>query len=245
MGLLGISASLRRRLLAVMVVLMLAAGVGYHLRKTPPIYSDSATVVFRVKKSVMWSNVHTTPAKSLITTEVMITQDLMSPSARHRVSAAGGTARFSLSPFNTYNLQFPNYAEPVATVSATSLSPAAARRTFRLVLGFLRKRLATMQARAGVPPRDRIRTYLVGRAGPVTQRGSPARVFAGLALLTVVAAVMISAFAGGRRDRRRARSARPARWRAQARHAEDHERRPLIRSLAGAGGTRRRSPSAD
>jgi hypothetical protein len=194
MGFLGTAALMRRHLLAVIVMLMLAAGVAYDIKSTPPTYSESASVAFTVTKFLAWPNVPATVRKPLIATEVMMTQALMTRPARQQVSAAGGTAQLQFSPFNTYNLQFPDYAEPIATVTATSPSRAEVQRTLRVAVRLLQGRLAALQAQAGVPASDRIRASLVADTGPLAQPGSPARVFAGLALLTVVALFMVTSF---------------------------------------------------
>jgi hypothetical protein len=68
-----------------------------------------------------------------------------------------------------------------------------------VVLRVLRQRLAAIQAQAGVRPPDRIRTYLAGDTGPIAKRGSAKRVFAGLALLTVVAVFIVATFLDRRR----------------------------------------------
>ena len=191
MGFQGTVALMRRHLLAVIVMLILAAGVAYDIKSTPPTYSESASVAFTVTKFLAWPNLPATIRKPLIATEVMMTQALMTRPARQQVSAAGGTARLDISPFN---LQFPDYAEPIATVTAAGPSKAGVQRTFTVAVRLLQERLAALQAQAGVSPRDRIRASLVADTGPLAQPGSPARVFAGLVLLTVVAVFMVTSF---------------------------------------------------
>ena len=191
------------RLLPATVVLTLAAGAGYYIRRTPPMYSQSATVVFTVRDAMANSHLSGVLISPLIATEVMLTQVLMSPAAQHQVRAAGGNAQFDLAPINLYSMEYPEYSEPSATLTTASQRPADVERTFRVVLRLLADRLAAIQARAGVAPRSRIRTFLVGATGPVVQPGSSTRVFAVLGVLAVVALFTVAGFL----DRRRRRTA--------------------------------------
>jgi hypothetical protein len=203
MSLQGIVALLRRHILAVMAVLVLASGAGYDLKGSAPTYSESATVVFTVKAVLFRAFDHySTFRNSLIATEVMMAQDLSSHDAEAQIRAMGGTAQFQLAPFNVYDMQYPDYAEPFGTLTAASTSPANVQRTMALALKYLASRLATVQAQAGVHPGNQIHIYLTGKVPPTKQPGSRTRVFAGLALLTVVAVFIVSNFL----DRRRCRT---------------------------------------
>jgi hypothetical protein len=198
-----IAGLMRRHLLAATVVLMLVAGTGYCIKSTSPMYSEGATVVFTVTDAMANAHLSGQLISPLIATEVMMTQVLMSPAAQDQVRAAGGTAQFELAPVNFYSMQYPDYAEPSATLTTASQRPADVQRTFRVVLRLLGQRLAAIQAQAGVPPRHRIRTFLIGDTGPIVQPGSPMRVFAGLAVLAVVALFTVTGFLDRRRRRRR------------------------------------------
>ena len=190
----AIAGLMRRHLLAVTVVLIIAVCAGYDIRSSPTMYSESATVEYAVARSLGKSDVKGQFAIPLIATEVMMSQALMSRPAQGQVRAAGGTAQFEFVPANLYSLQYPNYDEPAAALTTTSQRPAEVRRTFHVVLRLLGQRLAGLQAQAGVPARNRIRTFLSGDTGPVAQPGSSTRVSAGLALLTVVAVFMVANF---------------------------------------------------
>lgn len=192
MSLREMAALTRRHLLAMMVVLALAVGAGLDLKSSPIMYSEAATVVFTVSGSMGGPDAPFRP--SLITTEMLMTETLLSPQARNWVGARGGASQFKLVPFNLYSMQYPNYAEPLASLTATSPSRDGASRTFRAVFDTLTRRLASMQARAGVPRPGRIKTYLAGDTGPVAVPGSRARTFGGLALLAVMAAFMVANF---------------------------------------------------
>jgi hypothetical protein len=191
-------ALLGRHRLAMVIVLVMAACLGYLLKHAPTSYSDSSTVVF----SAAVTDVNPSPAiaQSLIVSETMMVETMTSPAMVQQVRAAGGTAPFSMIPFNVYNMQYPDYAEPTATLTASSVNEAAAQRTFQVVLRLLSQRMARIQADAGVPAGNRIRVNTAGSTGIVVQPGSKARAFGGLVLLTLIAAVATANFL----DRRRA-----------------------------------------
>lgn len=193
-----ITALMRRRLPAVIVVLIIAGAAGYGITSSPPMYSESGTVVFTARESLLgafypYSGLGT----PLTATEAMLAADLMSPPGEGRVRAAGGSAHFEVVPFNTSDLEYPDYAEPFATVTTTSPNRADTRRTFGVVLRLLGHRLAAMQA--GVPARNRMQTYLAGDSGAISEPGSHARVLAGLTLLAVMAVFTVASFLDRRR----------------------------------------------
>jgi hypothetical protein len=183
---------LRRQILVVLVVLAVSAIVGYDIHSSPAAYSQSATVVFTVTKSLARLNVSGSFTGSMVATETMMAATLTSPAVQSQIREAGGSAPFTVVPFNLYNLQYPEYAAPSATLTVTSPSRAAVRATFALVFRFLSQRLAGLQAQAGVPRPDRIRTYLVGVTSPAPHEGSPARVFGGLAVLALMSVFTIA-----------------------------------------------------
>lgn len=194
------------RLAAAAVVLFPVASVGYEIVRTPPTYVESATIEFSLPKSQTAPNAYYMFAPSLIMSGEAITQILISPQTQRRIRELNGTARVSLALVNLYNQQFPNYGEPLATLTASSPSAADSRRTFMVAAGLLEQLLKVQQDHAGVPPRNRISAQVIGESGPIVQAGSPKRVFAGLALL----AVMAVSIAWGILDRRAARRARPS-----------------------------------
>jgi len=200
---------MRRHLLAVTVVLMIAAGVGYGLRRTPPLYSESAAVMFTVKGSLADSRPSASYLSSLIATEVMMAETLMTSPWQSKIRDEGGEGSFDFTPFNSYSLQYPNYYEPGATLTAVSRRPADVKRTFTLVFQLLGQRLSAMQAKARVPARDRIQALLVGNDTPVAQPGSPKRVLGGLLMLAVIAVFTVMNFL----DRRSGRLFRSTRGR--------------------------------
>lgn len=200
-----IIALLRRHILALAVVVLLASVAGYGILTTPPVYSESGSVVFTVTSQlaglVRSSNQSALIGQSLIATEATMVEAVSSPPAAASLRAAGGTAQFTVTPFNAYDLEYPDYAEPSATLEASSPSPSATHRTFRLVFNLIAHRLAAWQARAGAAAGNRIRVYVAADTGLQRSSGSPVRVAAGMGVLTTVAALVVT----GLLDRHRRR----------------------------------------
>ncbi len=217
---LGGAAAKRGKALAVLVVLILAAGAVYDVRTTPPPYTDGGTVIFSAADWLARSVGVPSFDQSLIITEVMLAQTMSG-----QIRTADGTTRLQALPCNTSDLEYPDYAEQCATLTTTAPGAGAARQAFSLAYRLLTVRLAKLQAASGVVSRNRITTYLVGMSGPIPQQGSKARVLAGLALLALIGVLTVSRFIerhgnrtrrvqGHRGDRRRLpRLAAIRRWR--------------------------------
>lgn len=175
----------------VAIVLVLAAGAGYELRKTPPIYQESALVVFSLPKSESAPYAYTMFVRSLIGSGDAITHLLMSPQAQRQIREAGGTADVSMALVNLYSEQYPEYGQPLANLTAFSPNAADVRRSFVIAVRLIGHLLASRQQHANVRPRNRITPQIVGDTGPVMQVGSSKRMYAGLALLTLVAVSVV------------------------------------------------------
>ncbi len=195
-----IGSLVRRHWLLVAAVMLVASCVGYNLKSNALRYSESGTVLFTVGSSVQnATTLHASYRNPIIATGIMVTEQMTSQLERSRIRAAGGTAQFEFTPFNLYDLQYPNYAQPIATLTATSPRWRQAVRTFDLAFRDLSELLATMQARADVSRPDRIRALITDEEGPVKQSGSRTRVLAGVALLAIVASLTIGNFIDRRR----------------------------------------------
>jgi hypothetical protein len=184
------AALIRRYWLVATAVLLLGAGAGYSIRTAPPLYSESAALVLGAPGYLARADLRAALRPPIIATELLMGQAMTNPPGIDQVRAAGGTAQFEFVPYNLYNMEYPDYAEPLTTLSATSASRASVRRTFRVILRLYARHLAAIQAQAGVPPRDQILVSVSSDTGPIIQPGSPVRVLAGLALLTAVAIFM-------------------------------------------------------
>jgi len=167
--------------------LLLAAGAGYDIEISPPMYLESATVELSLPKAQNAPNAYYMFAPSLIASGEAMVQILMSPSAQRQIGAAGRGASVSLALVNLYNEEYPHYGVPLATLTAASPVAADAHRTFVVTARVLGLVLAARQRQAGVPRRARISAHILGDSGPIIQTGSRARVFGGLALLAAIA----------------------------------------------------------
>jgi hypothetical protein len=186
----------RLRLALVAATLLLAAGAGYDIKISPPMYLESATVELALPETQNAPNAYYMFAPSLIASGEVMVQILMSPSAQHQIDAAGRAARVSLALVNLYNEEYPYYGVPLATLTAASPVAADAHRTFLVAAHVLVLLLAARQKQMGVPPAGRISAQILGDSGPIIQAGSRARVFGGLAFLAAIAAGLAWSGAG-------------------------------------------------
>jgi hypothetical protein len=186
-----------RKTMAVIAVLIISAGAAYDIRRAPELESDGATVIFFVAHQLARSQPQADSInESLVATEVMLSETTM-----ESVSTPAGKVQIVAFPCNRSNLQYPDYEEQCATLTATAANVAAVRRAFWQAYRVLRSRLLKLQISSTVPVRNRIQTYLVGVSGPVAQAGSRARVLAGLAVLTLIGMLTVSRFLTLRRSR--------------------------------------------
>jgi len=225
----GAAALMFRKTIAVSVVLIISAGTAYDIKKTSELDSDGATVIFFAAHQLAQSPEQTDSIDvSLIATEVMLAQTTMK-----YVSTAAGKVQIVAFPCNRSNLEYPDYEEQCATLTATAPGAVAVHQAFWQAYRVLRSRLMRLQIRSGVPRRNRIRTYLVGISGPVSQPGSRVRVLAGLGVLTLIGILTVLRFFTLRRDPARTRrqffALRGNRRRAyRERPKRRHARRPGI-----------------
>lgn len=194
----------RRRWVVFTLVFILTAGVAYSIKRTPPMYAETGTAVFTAPKSPVYPNPYSSWRGDLPATAYIMTEAMLDAQSQDRVRAAGGTADFSLAPVNLSNEEYPNYGTPYVTLTTTSVDPADAHRTFTIVASSFEHLVSARQAQAGVLPGNRISTSIIGNTGPLLQAGSPKRVYAGLAVLAVVAASMLSSFLSRHQGRLRA-----------------------------------------
>lgn len=171
------------RVAVAVIIMVIAAMAGFELSGTAPEYRESATLMFSLPKSESAPNAYLAYARSLITSGEAITQMLASPPAQQRLRSAGRPARVSMELVNLYSQQYPDYGEPLATLSATSPSAATAHRAFTAAARLVAQLLASRQAQ--VPRRDRITARIIADSGPLAQDGSRARVLGGLAILAL------------------------------------------------------------
>jgi hypothetical protein len=181
---------MRRHLIAVSVVFVFAIGMLYVVKSSPIVYDENADVIFTAPAP--HANPYSSFTSSLISTADVMTRIMLNPQSQQRVRNAGGTAYFNVGLVNLYNLQFPYYGDPYVAVSTVSVDPASAHRTFEIVAAAFQRLVATQQVQAGVPPISRIATHLVADTGPVPERGSNKRAYAGIILLAIIGAFMVA-----------------------------------------------------
>lgn len=185
-------ALVRRHLAAFVVVLVLAAGLGYHLKHAEAPYADFGTVAYIAPGTGV--NIFNSGPSLLVVNQTMTTY-LMSPQGQQQVSSHGGEAPYRVAMVNLNNEDFPSYSVPYSTVSALSPDPAQAERTFAVVLQVLRDNLAARQKADGTNPREWVRVKTIAAsAGPVQQTGSSKRALAGFATLAIIAVFMVLMF---------------------------------------------------
>lgn len=179
------------RWLVLTIALAITVMVGYEIKRTPPEYLESATVVFRLPRSLAANKAQALDSAirypSLIITGDVIAQSLASFEYKHLIRGAGGTAAVSLTMLNTSDEEYPDYPYPLATLTAESASPVAVRRTFAIAFRVLTQLVLERQTVAAVPRRSRMSVSLAGYTGPISQRGSLKRSLIALAVLAIIA----------------------------------------------------------
>jgi hypothetical protein len=188
----AIAALLRRHVAAVLVIVAIAASVGYALHRAPIEYQNSATIVFAAPASTMFPNPLASLSDTLVDTAGTLAVTGMSSQVQEDVQRAGGTTSYDVELVNSYNLEYPDYSDPYVTITANAPSPGQAQLTFNLVTQFLLRDLLLDQA--DVLPVNRISARVIGASGPLSQQGSAKRVLAGLLMLTVVAIFSVACF---------------------------------------------------
>jgi hypothetical protein len=188
-----IYALMRRHLIALMVLFVLTVSMAWEIKSTPPVYSESANVIFTAPAANPYSSIATF-TNDLITTAYVMTQVMLSPESQQAVREAGGTADFSVGLVNFNNLQFPYYGDPYVTITATSRNLADTHRTFVIVAQSFQRIVSEGQIQSGALPPSRISTNVVADTGPVSPPGSQKRALAGLILLATVTAFLVLLF---------------------------------------------------
>lgn len=195
-----LAALARRHVLAVMMILLAAAATAYSFKHTPPTYTESATVALVAPNAHPYMSDGTT----LLTTSEVVVDWIQGAQGQQEVHQAGVVGGFDVAMLNFANQEYPYYVVPYFTVSASGQDPAAAHRAFTIVTRVINNHLAALQQQKGVSPANSISTGILGDSGPLIQRGSSKRSFAGLLLLTIVAAYLALKFLDRRPIRPRA-----------------------------------------
>ena len=190
----GAFALLRRHFVAVLVILVIAAGVEYGFKHAAPAYAETGTLVFIPPTSGAHPNAYAAVGGSLLEAAGTLAVSAMSPQEQQLVRAQGGTTQYDVELLNSYNLEYPNYSNAYLVVATTSADPAAAHRTYAVVTHLLYKQFRQQQAAADVALNNRVLMVMAGDTGPLAQQGSSKRALIGLAILTIVAVFGVAAF---------------------------------------------------
>jgi hypothetical protein len=189
-----IFALMRRHLVALMIVIVAAAGVTYKFKHTPIMYQESGTVLLAQDKSVGNPNPYFSVDQSMTATAGIMVLLVMSPQGRAQVQAAGGSASFDVALVNIYSMQFPDYSNPYISVSAASPDPAEVHRTFTAVVGLLYHELTIRQTQVHAPTISLIVPHMITDTGPQAQPGSSKRWLFGMFILMLVAVFSVATF---------------------------------------------------
>jgi hypothetical protein len=193
-SLFGAIALLRRHFVAVLVILAVAAGVGYSFKHSASAYAEVGTLVFVPPTSGANPNAFAAVGGSVLEAAGTLAVSAMNSQEQQQVLRAGGNASYDVELLNSYNLEYPNYSNAYLMISTASADPVAVHRTFALVNRMVSGQFQTQQAADGVAANNRIETVMVGDTGPLEQQGSSKRALIGLLILTVVAVFAAASF---------------------------------------------------
>jgi hypothetical protein len=189
-----IAALLRRHLVAVLAVLVLALWVVHDFKSTPMVYNDSATVVFKPPVSQRYPNPYESGGGSIITAAGVIATYVNGSEGQKLVTAAGGTLPYTAELINSYNQDYPNYSAPEVDVEVNGTDIGAVMRTYSAVIQVIKAQTLARQIAAKAPKVDRIAIQVIGDPGPLAQPGSSKRSLGGLMLLTLVGIFAVAVF---------------------------------------------------
>lgn len=194
MSLSGAFGLLRRHFIAVLVILVVAAGVEYSFKHSATTYAETGTLVFIPPTSGAHPNAYAAVGGSLLEAAGVLSTQAMSPQEQQLVQAQGGSTQYDVELLNSYNLEYPNYSNAYLVVTTTSTDPVAVHRTYNVVTQLLYKQFREQQAQSDVAQNNRILMVSAGDTGPLAQQGSSKRALIALAILTIVLVFGVAAF---------------------------------------------------
>jgi O-antigen ligase len=193
-----LAALTRRHFVAAGLVLLMALGIAYVFRQTPPVYKETATLALKPPSSDPGS--FESNYSLILTGEVMV-KWAAGAQGQERLREAGVDSGFSVTLLNYANEEDPVYKTPYIIVSATAGSPMATHDAFTAGTRIFDDELVTQQVKTHIAADGRVTADLLGDSGPILQAGSTARVLGGLAFLTIVAAYMTASLLDRRQSR--------------------------------------------
>lgn len=206
MGLYGLISAIRRHLVIAALVLCVAVGVAYSVKRAPLTYSENAVIVLAPpgqELSPPYSNPYAPPfGTSLVSTGELMEKWVDGAQGQQDLQRAGMKNSFGIALINFSNQEYPYYVVPDLAVSSVASTPASAHRALVSGIRMFTQELAQRETAAQVPANDQIVVRVIGDSGPASQPGSTKRTFAGLAILTIIAMCMITTFVDRRRSMR-------------------------------------------
>jgi hypothetical protein len=187
-------ALLRRHIIAVLAVLVLALWLVHDFKATPMVWNESATVVFNPPISQRYPNPYEAGGGSIVTGAGVIANYVNGSVGQKLVSAAGGTLPYTAQLINAYNQDFPNYPSPEVDVEVNGTDMGAVIRTYTAVIQVIKAQNVARQVAAKAPKVDWITIKVIGGNGPLAQPGSSKRTLGGLMVLTLVGIFAIAIF---------------------------------------------------
>lgn len=195
MSLSELAALVRRHVVAAAIVFVVAAGVAYSIKHTPPTFEDNATIVLAPPDPTLsppYANPYAPPfGPSLIITGEVMVKWMTGAQGQQLLQQAGVSNDFAVSLINFSDLEYPLYGEPNLTISGLGEDPTSAHNALVTGARIFEQGLISQEEHAHVPPTYRIATHMIGDSGPVVQLGSNKRTYGALAALTIIALYMI------------------------------------------------------
>jgi len=205
---LEIPSLLRRHLLAVATICVLAAGITFSLERENPGYAYSGTVAV---SSQQVQNKLFTYYRSLLAVEEVLNTYIGGPAAGSTVRTKGDSGGYTVTMVNYNNEQLPFYKNPYLNITATASSPEGAVAIYDVVVRLLKQELAALQGNGAIiGSSEPIKLTLAVQPGSLAGlQGSRVRSLGGIILLTIMATVLSASALDHweQRQRRRQRAA--------------------------------------
>lgn len=212
MNLSVVMAMLRRHVMAVTGLLLIAGILGYQILHANPGYQDSGTIAFTAPNSWGPKN-EFEDMQSLLSDEEITGWFVEGDSGQREVREAGGVCSYTVTFFNAYNEEYPDYSQPYMTVTTSSSDPTAAQTTFTAVVKVIKSNLEKRQADVGVSLGNQAQALLAaGPSGPLPQKGSRIRTLFSYGFLVLTCGYAVVSFLDRRKVRFKLRSKK---WRYQ------------------------------
>jgi hypothetical protein len=186
---------------AVLLVLGLAAVLGWHVRTSPPSQEARVVVLFLAPSSPSAPNQYRLFRPDLAATADVVVRTVTDSPIRQQIESAGLLPSYDVIITNTGTQEEPQYAEPTLTVTAVSTNPSRALLTASRVTSLLERELYDRQRVMGADEDFLIVSRRIG--APVVRpiEGQPNRALAAIGLLGVGSAAFVGLLTDRLRNR--------------------------------------------